>query len=201
MAVNPVQSYDPAGVEAFTKSRPPIPGQSLTASPEQPRPFEGQPEFTEFREALDATVAELLREEIYMPLMQTINGGMPLTDIAMNILYTGFREGKWNPDLLMTLAEPLIFVLMALAEKSGIEYRITGDEEDDLDEEEKESLSNAKLRNIKTVMNTKVNKVSSIPEGAVPSDIIQQIQSMEVPESLLERTSQPQEETLLGRTE
>ena len=73
MAVNPIQAYDPAGVEAFTNSRPPIPGQSLTASPEEPRPFEGQPEFTNFREALDATVAELLREEIFMPLMK-VNG-------------------------------------------------------------------------------------------------------------------------------
>ena len=201
MAVNPIQAYDPAGVEAFTNSRPPIPGQSLTASPEEPRPFEGQPEFTNFREALDATVSELLKEEIYMPLMKAINGGMPLTDLAMNILYTGFREGKWNPDLLMTLAEPLIFALMALAEKAGIEYRITGDEEDDLDEEEKDVLANKKLKNLKSVMNEKVKKVSEIPAGAVPSNIMEQIQSIEVPESLLQRTEQPQEETLLGRTE
>ena len=133
--------------------------------------------------------------------MKAINGGMPLTDIAMNILYTGFREGKWNPDLLMVLAEPLIFVLMALAEKAGIEYIITGDEEDDLDEEEETLVADQKSKKLASVLNKKVSTISSIPEGAVPSDIMQQIQSMEVPESLLERTPQPQEETLLGRTE
>ena len=153
------------------------------------------------QEGLDSTVAELLREEIYLPLMKAINGGMPLTDIAMNILYTGFREGKWNPDLLMVLAEPLIFVLMALAEKAGIEYIITGDEEDDLDEEEETLVADQKSKKLASVLNKKVSTISSIPEGAVPSDIMQQIQSMEVPESLLERTPQPQEETLLGRTE
>ena len=201
MAVNPIQAYEQEGVAAFANARPPIPGQSLTSSPDQPRPFEGKPEFTEFREALDSTVAELLREEIYLPLMKAINGGMPLTDIAMNILYTGFREGKWNPDLLMVLAEPLIFVLMALAEKAGIEYIITGDEEDDLDDEEETLVADQKSKKLASVLNKKVSTISSIPEGAVPSDIMQQIQSMEVPESLLERTPQPQEETLLGRTE
>ena len=83
-----------------------------------------------------------------MPLMKAINSGMPLTDIALNILYTGFREGKWNPDLLMMLIEPLIFVLMALSEKSGIEYRITGDEEDDLDEEESAVITETKTKHL-----------------------------------------------------
>lgn len=201
MAVNPIQSYDPEGIEALSNHRLPIPGQSLTSSPEEVRPFEGQPEFTNFREALDATVTELLKEEVYMPLMKTINGGMPLTDIAMSILYSGFREGKWNPDLLMMLVEPLIFVLMSLAEKAGIEYRLTGDEEDDLDEEEEAVIAEARSKNLRSVINKKIDKVSSVPEGAVPSNIMQKIQAKEVPESLLGRTSQPQEENLLGRTE
>tara|TARA_R110000824_G_scaffold397274_1_gene599885 strand:+ start:576 stop:1181 length:606 start_codon:yes stop_codon:yes gene_type:complete len=201
MAVNPIQAYDPAGIEALSNNRLPIPGQSLTASPEETRPFEGQPEFTNFREALDATVAELLKEETYMPLMKAINSGMPLTDIAMNILYSGFTEGKWNPDLLMMLVEPLIFVLMSLAEKAGIEYRLTGDEEDDLDEEEEAAIEQSRSKNLRSVINKKINKVSSVPEGAVPSNIMQKIQAKEVPESLLGRTSDPQEETLLGRTE
>ena len=201
MAVNPIQSYDPAGIEALSNHRSPIPGQSLTASPDDPRPFEGQPEFTNFREALDSTVIELLKEEVYMPLMKAVNSGMPLTDIAMNILLSGFKEGKWNPDLLLMLVEPLIFVLMALSEKAGIEYRLTGDEEDDLDEEEEAVTAETKSKYLKSLINKKVNKVSSIPEGAVPSNIMQRIQATEVPESLLQRSAQPEEENLLDRTE
>ena len=201
MAQQQLGSYDPKGIEAFVNHQPPIPGQSLTASPDNPRAFEGLPEFTNFREALDATVAELLKEEIYMPLMKAVNSGMPLTDIAMGILYTGFRDGKWNPDLLLMLVEPLIFVLMALSEKAGIKYRINGDEEDDLDEEETAAMSKTRAGHLNSLINKKVENASSIPAGAVPSNIMQQIQSMEVPESLLQRTEQPQEETLLGRTE
>ena len=35
--------------------------------------------------------------------------------------YVGFREGKWNPDLMMMLIEPFMYLLMALAEKAGID--------------------------------------------------------------------------------
>ena len=53
MATVPIEQYDQKGVEAFANHKPPIPGQSLTASPDTPRPFEGPPEFTNFREALN----------------------------------------------------------------------------------------------------------------------------------------------------
>jgi hypothetical protein len=140
MADFPIETYDEKGIEAYANNKPPIPGQSLTASPDEPRPFESPPEFTNFREALNSVTTELLQEEVYIPLIEAIGSGIPLTDLAMQILYEGFREGKWNPDLLMLLVEPLIFVLMALAEKSGIDYRLTGDEEDDLDAEEEAEL-------------------------------------------------------------
>ena len=55
--------------------------------------------------------------------------------------------------------------------------------------------------NTLTEASKKIDKVSSVPEGAVPSNIMQKIQAKEVPESLLGRTSEPQEENLLGRTE
>ena len=196
------EAYDEKGVEVYTNNRPPIPGQSLTASPDEPRPFESPPEFTNFREALNSVTTELLQEEVYIPLIEAIGSGIPLTDLAMQILYEGFREGKWNPDLLMLLVEPLIFVLMALAEKSGIDYRLTGDEEDDLDAEEEAELGNRKAKNLASLMKEKVGETSSIPKGAVPSEVMEKIESLDIPPSLLEKpTAQPQEENLLGRTE
>ena len=202
MADFPIETYDEKGIEAYANNKPPIPGQSLTASPDDPRPFESPPEFTNFREALNSVTTELLQEEVYIPLIEAIGSGIPLTDLAMQILYEGFREGKWNPDLLMLLVEPLIFVLMALAEKSGIDYRLTGDEEDDLDAEEEAELGNRKAKNLASLMKEKVGETSSIPKGAVPSEVMEKIESLDISPSLLEKpTEQPQEENLLGRTE
>ena len=124
-----METYNQEAVEAFAKTGRPIPGQSLTSNPDEPRPFEGQPEFTNFKKALDYTTAELLLEENYTPIVLAIADGVPITDLAMQIGYVGFREGKWNPDLMLMLMEPLMYLLMALAEKADIEYRI--DDEDD----------------------------------------------------------------------
>ena len=180
------EEYNPEAVEAFAKAGRPIPGQSLTANPDEPRPFEGPPDFTNFKEALDYTAAELLLEENYTPMVLAIADGIPITDLAMQIGYVGFREGKWNPDLMMMLMEPLMYLLMALAEKADVEYRI--DDEDDEDDED--SILEDKVRNIAETL--KAKEMGKMPKGALPSDIVEKIESLDIPkESLLAKTEEP----------
>jgi len=193
-----MEEYNQEAVDAFAKTGRPIPGQSLTANPDEPRPFEGQPEFTNFKEALDYTAAELLLEENYTPMVLAIADGIPITDLAMQIGYVGFREGKWNPDLMMMLMEPLMYLLMALAEKADVKYRI--DNEDDEDDED--SILEDKVKNIAETLRAK--EVGKVPEGALPSDIVEKIESLDIPqESLLERNQEPmaeeQPQSLLGK--
>ena len=59
-----------------------------------------------------------------VPILMAINDGVPIIDIAQQILYVGFREGKWNPDLMLMLAEPVAYVLIFMAENADITYRI-----------------------------------------------------------------------------
>jgi len=180
------EEYNPEAVEAFAKAGRPIPGQSLTANPDEPRPFEGPPDFTNFKEALDYTAAELLLEENYTPMVLAMGDGIPVTDLAMQIGYVGFREGKWNPDLMMMLIEPLMYLLMALAEKADIQYRI--DDEDDEDDED--SILEDKVKNIAETL--KAKEMGKMPKGALPSDIVEKIETLDIPkESLLERTKEP----------
>ena len=109
------EQYSQEGIDAITKKGNAIPGQSLTSNPDEPRPFEGAPEFVNFKEALDYTVGELLEKDTYMSIMAAVGDGVPILDLVMQITYVGFRDGRWNPDLMMMLIEPLIYVLMALA--------------------------------------------------------------------------------------
>lgn len=182
------EEYNPEAVEAFAKAGKPIPGQSLTSNPDEPRPFESPPEFTNFKEALDYTVGELLEEEAYMSIVGAIDDGVPIIDLVMQITYVGFREGKWNPDLMMMLVEPLIYTLMALAEKADIEYRIDSDDDDDDD-----SLFEEKAKNIADVAAAKLKEKNVVPSGVIPSEIMQQIEATEVPESLLTKPEQTEE--------
>ena len=188
-----MEEYNQEGVDAIASAGKPIPGQSLTANPDQVRPFEGQPEFTVFKDALDHITAELLQEEVYTKVVLALGDGVAVTDMAMQIGYVGFREGKWNPDLLMLLLEPVMYLLMALCEKAGIEYRI--DSEDDGDEEAEESILEQKAKNIAEVAKAKMKKTSGIPAGAIPTDIAAQVEAIEIPQqSLLEQQEQPAQE-------
>lgn len=197
-----MEQYDQAGIDALARAGRPIPGQSLTASPDERRPFEQPPEFTNFKEALDYTASELLLEENYMPMMAAIADGVPVVDLATQMGYVGFREGKWNPDLMLMLMEPLMYLLMALAEKAGIDYRIDSDDED----EDEDTIFEQKAKNISETIKEKTAKADGIPSGALPSDILEKIEQMEAPRSLLEKEEemiteeeQPQPQGLLQR--
>ncbi len=178
-----MEEYNQEAIEAFGKTGRPIPGQSLTANPDEPRPFERPPDFTNFKEALDYTAAELLLEENFIPMVLAMGDGIPVTDLAMQIGYVGFREGKWNPDLMMMLMEPLMYLLMALAEKAGVNYRI--DDEDDDDEDTTSDQSN-QFEQLKKVTKERFPTKSSVSKAALPSDILEKVEELEIPkESLL----------------
>ena len=119
---------------------------------------------------------------------------MTITDMTLQICYVGFREGKWNPDLMMMLIEPLMYVLMSLCEKAGIEYRIDDDDDDD---ESAESILEQKAKNISEATQAKMEQSSSIPQGAVPSDVMRRIQETEAPEGLLARPQEASQEELV----
>jgi len=174
-----MEEYNQEAVNAFANAARPIPGESLTDNPDEPRPFKRPPEFTNFKKALDFTANELLQEENYMPLMSAIGDGVTIFDLTNQIVYVGFREGRWNPDLMLMLVEPIAYLLMALAEKAGIEYRIDSeDDEDDL------TILEQTGKNIKEQIKEKTKK--GIPAGALPKDIMEDIEELEIPqESLL----------------
>ena len=194
--------YSKEGVEAIGQSLGrPIPGQSLTNSPDTPYPWEGPAEHTNLKEALNETVRLLLERENMVPILMAINDGVPIIDIAQQILYVGFREGKWNPDLMLMLAEPVAYVLMFMAENADIKYRIDSDDDDAgaEDEDEKmmrhESLQNENMKKV-------VEKLDKLPKNSIVlgPEVSAMIEEKVSP-SLLEREEQEMEPNLLGRSE
>lgn len=175
----------------------PIPGQGLTTDPDNPMPWEKPPEITDLGEGLQYIFGLLIEPENYIPIMDVIDDGTSLMDITQGILFKGFTEGKWNPDLLMLLAEPTAYMLMALAERANIDFKIySGEEEDDDDETTLFNIeySKEKLKKLKEFDTSK-----EIPKGMIPKEIEEQIE--ELPTSGL--LSKPEEEeptdSLLGR--
>jgi len=117
----------------------PIPGQSLTNSPENNYAWEKPPEMVDVSTARQKIFLNLLEPKNLEEIQKLMINEVPVDAIAQTVLVEGFRQGKFNPDLALQLLEPTMYMLLAIAEKSGIEPTLDaeGDEDDeDLDAEE-----------------------------------------------------------------
>ncbi len=117
---------------AMDTSRP-LPGESLANDPDTPLPFEGSPQFTDQEELLNYYFELLTSEDVYENLMDALEEGFPVMDMVQTLLLKGFEDGLFNPDLMMIIAEPLAYMMIALAERQNIDVVITSEDDDDED--------------------------------------------------------------------
>lgn len=184
----------------------PIPGSSLTSDPNNPAPYETPPDYVNIHEASEWIFSKLIEETNYEQLLQALSEDMPVMDIAQVILFTGFTEGKWDVNLMMLLVEPTAYMILALAERAGIDPVIFRGEEEEAAEEEVffgTRLSEERLNNLKKFKELGVqipylseeskNKIDSLPikEGAGEQEQQEGMEAPEQqPESLLAQPNQ-----------
>ena len=178
---NAVRNIDP-----FNK---PIPGQSLTNDPDEAYPWERSPEHTTVKAALDDLVTNIFEEERLVAIVELLaRRTLPIASIAQILLEQGFRQGKWNPDLMLLLAEPLMVILMALAERAEIrDYEIYEGEFSEMAEEDKLSISKEAHKELSNAVVFGM-KMPPIKKESVPEEILETIDKTEIPKpSLMER--------------
>jgi hypothetical protein len=182
----------------------PIPGQSLTNNPEAPQPFEQPPEFTALHPACEEIWGQLIEPEIYMQSMRLLNEGIPVMDLVKGLLFMGFQNGKWNPDLMVMLMEPTAYMFIALAERQDIPFVVYHNEDDD-DIAQEEILGTAfDEEKIKDIKNAARN--SNVPEGILTKQMQSDLENL--PELNLEETTigvelapENNQESLMSRPE
>ena len=125
--------FDEVGVNPFNA---PIPGESLTTAPDMPKAWERPPQYTTQDKAMEAIYMEITQENSLRKLINIINEGIPLDEIAQVILYKGYTEGKFAPDLMLLLIEPTLYLLISIADYADInDYTLYNEEVDDPDTE------------------------------------------------------------------
>ena len=123
--------YEKANVNPFSA---PTPGGSLTGSSDMPKAWERPPEYTDTQEAMEEIYMEITNEDNLMPLINLIDDGTPLDQVAQVVLYKGYTSGLYNPDLMTLLIEPTLYLLIAIADYAGIKnYVLYEGEADDPD--------------------------------------------------------------------
>ena len=187
----------------------PLPGQSLTNSPDQPYPWEQPPEFTGAKQLTEQIFFDLLKPDNLETVTGLMSEGIPVMDIAQMLLMTGFQKGKMNPDMMLMQLEPTAYMLLAIAEKAGITPVLTRDENlepDEVDEDEQEEV----LREAQNVNNNSIGtrgrfqdaKLAKISPTSVGPDIQKQIETLDTSKlkaSLLQK--QEDNKSLLAKKE
>ncbi len=122
--------------EEATSFNAPIPGESLTTSPDTPNSWERPPLYTTQEKAMEELYLLMTEKERLTELVKIIDDGVPLDEIAQVILYKGYTEGQYNPDLMLIMIEPTLYLLIAIADYAGIkDYVLYEGEDDDPDTE------------------------------------------------------------------
>ena len=177
----------------------PIPGQSLTNSPDQPYRWEQPPEYANPKEAMLYVFETLTVPETTTNMLMSLNNGVGVIDIASITLYSGFLEGKWSPDVMMLLMEPTMYMIMALAEKAEIEYHLEAGD----DEVPNEMNPDQHIEKLKGGLNQldelKRQAVERVSPQSVPEDVREVIEETTLSPSLLERVQQESQDSLLAR--
>ena len=130
----------------------------------------------------------IMEEESAGNILLSLRNKVGVIDIASIILYSGFLEGKWNPDLMTLLLEPTMYMIMALAEKAEINYVLeSGDDElIELDPDQKLEKSE-KILNLQEL---KLKARQRVSPQSVPDNIRKVIEDTKIQPSLLEKVKQ-----------
>ena len=178
-----------------------VPGQSLTNSPDEKYQWEKAPEFTNPRETMLYVFETLTVPETTANILLSISNGVSVIDIASITLYSGFLEGKWNPDLMTILMEPTMYMIMALAEKAGIDYQLEAGDNDRPEEMSGEKSVKVLQEGVNELDRIRKQAVERVNPQSVPSDVREIIEEKTIEPSILERIEKEKPTSLLGRGE
>ena len=210
MSINPDELINIDAMGGRTPFERPVSGQSLTNDPDSKRPWEQPPIYTDIQSAVMSIVADSYEKETYKMIALELADGMPVGSMASMILQAGFQEGKWNPDLMMLLIEPTMYILAAIAEQCGIDYLLYEGDTFESYEEDEEKIEEQTATNFKD-MNSKMRqelkfkdlRPAQITKQAVPEEALEVIEDFEPPQevvSLLARKKEESNNSLLERT-
>ena len=103
----------------------------MTNSPDQPYPWESPPKYNNVTQAQLFLLGHLTEKEMFMNITEAVSEGIPIDIITRTLLFDGYSNGLWDADLMMLLIEPTAIIVMALAERVGLDYVLfDGDQTD-----------------------------------------------------------------------
>ena len=97
----------------------PIPGQSLTDEPGN-YPWEHAPKNTDPETIVNDLFMRMTQPEALQEILVMLDAGIPVEAIVRVMVFTGFAEGEFNPDVGFIIIEPLMEAVATIGLRAGI---------------------------------------------------------------------------------
>ena len=103
----------------------PVPGQGLTDKPGN-YPWEHPPQYTDTMEASEYVWDKLTEPLFAQQVVAMLDAGIPVEAITRIVIFSGFTEGKWTPDVGFMLAETVVKMVATIGVTGGVKkFRIS----------------------------------------------------------------------------
>ena len=163
--------FEEAGRNPFNA---PLPGESLTKDPDQKFPWEQNPEINDVDTAIKEVFINLTERDTLVELLNILNNGQPVDEIAQIVAYRGMSVGKYNSDLMLLLLEPIMYLIIAIAEEYEIEPVIYEGMDNDIAQEEDTDVA----------IESKSKPKPTINKDSVPSSLLSRVKELPSKEEL-----------------
>jgi len=103
----------------------PVPGQGMTDKPGN-YPWEHPPQYTDTMEATEFVWDKLTEPQFAEQVIGMLDSGIPVEAIGRIIVFSGFTEGKWTPDVAFIITEPIMKMIATIGIQGGVKkFRIS----------------------------------------------------------------------------
>ena len=103
----------------------PVPGQGMTDKPGN-YPWEHPPQYTDTMEATEFVWDKLTQPQFAEQVIGMLDAGIPVEAIGRIIVFSGFTEGKWTPDVAFIITEPIMKMIATIGIQGGVKkFRIS----------------------------------------------------------------------------
>jgi len=103
----------------------PVPGQGMTDKPGN-YPWEHPPQYTDTQEATEFVWDKLTEPQFAEQVIGMLDAGIPVEAIGRIIVFSGFTEGKWTPDVAFIITEPIMKMIATVGIQGGVKkFRIS----------------------------------------------------------------------------
>ena len=122
----------------------PVPGQSLTDKPGN-YPWEHPPQYNDVDQVLELIFDQVTNERFAKQIISMLHAGVPVEAIVRVITFSGFLNGKFNPDVGFIVIEPLMNLISAIGIRAGVpNIRLSLEDLDEMDNNFITSMSELK---------------------------------------------------------